>query len=421
MLIDQDEMKGQTVARKGSGVSRERLGAIGIGVATLAAVGFLFYGETNKTPRSMINQDGEVFKTGRGGIEAPAEPRKGAGRIVMQPTAEPAQAPPTQPAAPAVDLEELRRQEAARLAAEEAARRAAAEAAERERRLSSPMILVDQGMPPAVAHEAETVGKAGGANAAILDKDENAAWGAATANKSVETARASRNARMDATVLQGSIIRGSLHSAIQSDLPGMVRANVGEDVWSADGRRVLIPKGSFLMGEYRSGLARGQTRVFVIWSRVVTPSGLSVDVGSPGTDYLGRAGLAGEVDRHYFERFGSSVLLSIIGGGAAYVAGLGGANSAATTTTGVDARALAAQTLSQEMTKTAQMALQESINIPPTVHVDQGTDIIVMVRRDLDFSRFYPDPVAVALKELKRGGGFYGTGLAPAQGLVRKP
>lgn len=416
MLIDNQDVQQPTVAKKGAGVSRERLGAVMIAGGAAAFVGFLVFGDNGKAPRSMIDPQGEVFKAGRGGVEAPPEPRKAAGRIKLEPTPE-----PVAPAAPAVDLEELRRQEAARLAAEEAARRAAAEAAERERRLASPMILVDQGSPVAEAREGEGGGKAGGSDAAILSKDENAAWGAATASKSVEVARASHNARMDATVLQGTIIRGSLHSAIQSDLPGMVRANVGEDVWSADGRRVLIPKGAWLMGEYRSGLARGQTRVFVIWNRVVTPDGLSVDVGSPGSDYLGRAGLAGEVDRHYFERFGSSVLLSVIGGGAAYVAGLGGANSTASTTTGVDARALAAQTLSQEMTKTAQIALQESINIPPTIHVDQGTDILVMVRRDLDFRKFYPDPVAVALKELKRGGGVYGAGAWTAQGLVRKP
>ncbi|MGQ4828530.1 TrbI/VirB10 family protein, partial [Enterococcus faecalis] len=78
-----------------------------------------------------------------------------------------------------------------------------------------------------------------------------------------------------------------------SDLPGFVRAVVSRDVTGFDGNRVLIPAGSRLIGQYRSGLAAGQSRAFVIWTRMIRPDGVSVALGSPVTDTLGRAGLGG--------------------------------------------------------------------------------------------------------------------------------
>ena len=419
--VDNQEIRAiETVAQPPARVSRERLGGIGIAAGAVLLIGYVMTGGGGKGGKNITDADGEAFKSGVAGMSAPADVAKNVGRLVIEPTKE------AQPAgAPAVDLEELRRQEAARLAAEEAARRAAAEAADRERRLMSPLVVVDNSEAPATAQGGD--GKAPDSPVSF-DEDKNRAWGRGVGSAGVETARASRNSRLDAFILQGTIIRGALHTAIQSDLPGMVTANVSEDVWSADGRRVLIPKGSRLVGEYRSGLARGQTRVFVIWTRVMTPAGLSVEVASGGTDYLGRAGLTGEVDRHYFERFGSSVLLSVVGGGASYLAGVGGSGASAATSTvqtpAQQGQALAAQTTSQEMTKLASAALSESINIPPTIHVDQGETIIVLVKRDLDFSKFYPDPVTEALRELKYGGRgavVRGSGVGAAQGLVRKP
>ena len=231
---------------------------------------------------------------------------------------------------------------------------------------------------------------------------------------------ATQNRRIDALVAQGTMIRGVLETAIQSDLPGMVRAVTAEDVWSFDGRRVLIPQGTRLIGEYKSGLATGQTRVFIVWTRVLRSDGVSVMLGSTGTDDIGRTGLTGEVDEHYMQRFGSAILLSIVGGGSQYVAGMGqGANSyggvvssydpatGVTTTTQANPQTaqgqqIAAQTVSQNMNTIAGEALQNSLHIPPTIDVDQGTRIMIFVRRDLDFSSLYPDPVREMVKALKR-------------------
>ncbi len=246
-----------------------------------------------------------------------------------------------------------------------------------------------------------------GAQQAVADKDPNSQFLRAKAAEGVETSRATQNRRIDALVAQGTMIRGVLETAIQSDLPGMVRAVTTEDVWSFDGRRVLIEKGTRLIGEYKSGLAVGQTRVFIVWTRVLRSDGVSVMLGSTGTDDIGRTGLTGEVDEHYFQRFGSAILLSIVGGGSQYIAGMGqgvgsydpalGANQQ-----GAYGQQIASQAVSQNMNTIAGEALRNSLTIPPTINVDQGTRIMIFVRRDLDFSSLYPDPVREMVKALKQ-------------------
>ena len=244
------------------------------------------------------------------------------------------------------------------------------------------------------------------------------------AENDVVRARATKNHRTDALVPQGFMIRGILETAISSDLPGNVRATTTEDVYSFDGRRVLIPKGTMLTGEYRSGLNRGQSRIFIVWTRMLRADGVSLMLGSYGTDSLGRSGLTGEVDKHFLDRFGNAALLTITGGVAQFVSQLGQNNNNQATnqtyafdpTSGtlipiagtsssnqiaLNARSIGAQTMSQSIQKMAEEALKDEINIPPTIYVDQGTRIIVFVKRDLDFSDLYPDPVKEALYELK--------------------
>jgi len=172
------------------------------------------------------------------------------------------------------------------------------------------------------------------------------------------------------------MIRGVLETAIQSDLPGFIRAQVSDDVYSFDGAKLLIPKASRLIGQYRSGLVRGQTRLFVIWTRVIRPDGASIAIGSPGTDTLGRAGLSGDLDTHFFKRFGASVLLSLIDGAIA--------REIEQARTQPD-NSVAFENSADALNRAAEIALDNAINIPPTIHVDQGTPIQVFVAQDLDF------------------------------------
>jgi type IV secretion system protein VirB10 len=111
---------------------------------------------------------------------------------------------------------------------------------------------------------------------------ENEAFGARVGNAGVDTASATRIADLTNTVTQGTLIPAILETAIDSDLPGYVRAVVSQDVKSFDGRRVLIPRSSRLIGQYKSGLAAGQTRAYVMWTRLIRPDGVSVALASPG-------------------------------------------------------------------------------------------------------------------------------------------
>jgi len=192
-----------------------------------------------------------------------------------------------------------------------------------------------------------------------------------------ETVYASRIRNGSDVVVQGTMIRGVLETAIQSDLPGFIRAEVAHDVYSFDGSQRLIPKGSRLVGQYKSGLARGQARLYVVWTRLVRPDGVSVDLGSPGTDLLGRSGLSGDLDTHFFKIFGASTLLSLVDGvidvAVARAKRRNGDGDTIYSGAGSDA------------SNASEIALENSIDIPPTIAIDQGTPIQVFVAKDLDF------------------------------------
>ena len=203
------------------------------------------------------------------------------------------------------------------------------------------------------------------------------------------------------------MIRGFLQTAVNTDLPGMLRAVVQENVYSLDGRRVPFRRGRILVGEYRSGLARGQKRVFVVWNRIIRSDGMSVEIASPGADRLGRAGITGKVDTHFVERFGAAVMLSVLGGAAEFVASLSGAQTGRTVTetdpTTGEARTIATGRISDGLQEIANEAFQDLSKIPPTIYIAQGTEITVYTRRDLDFSDFYVDPVQQELARMKHG------------------
>jgi type IV secretion system protein VirB10 len=395
---------------------------------TAIALGLLWYAASRKKPPA--NASDETFHTanvqpGTSFSPPPAPPDMNKFTIptppqVVPPTAPPPVALPEPPAviippapvqqAVAPDDSETRRQaELERQRKEEEAKRLA--------RIRSPMLVVNEKTgSPSVDGAAKIAasGKEEDSNRRFLNDAEGA----------VLTAHAQQIQRIDALVPQGYMIKGVLETAIQSDLPGMVRASTSEDVYSFDGRRVLIPKGTMLTGEYRSGVLRGQTRVFVVWTRMLRADGVSLMLGSYGTDQLGRSGLTGDVDNHFLQRFGGAALLTITGGVAQFVAALGNFRNSQptqfvldpTTNTLVPINAvtqnqivanggqIAAQSMSQGITKMAEMALSNDINIPPTINVDQGTRIIVFVKRDLDFSDLYPDPVKEALYELRHPG-----------------
>jgi type IV secretion system protein VirB10 len=118
----------------------------------------------------------------------------------------------------------------------------------------------------------------------------------------------------------------------------------------------------------------------VIWSRLLTPEGVSINLGSPGADRLGRGGLEGKADTHFFHRFGAAILLSVIDGAVQALANQ-------STGSGVNGIVISSP---QQAANVATIALQKDIDIPTTITVAPGQAIRVFVARDLDFSDAIP-------------------------------
>lgn len=174
---------------------------------------------------------------------------------------------------------------------------------------------------------------------------------------------------------KGAFIDCTLETAIDSTLPGMTTCVTATDTFSADGSTVLLERGTKLVGETRGQVQQGSARVFVLWNEARTPTGVVIPLASPGTDELGRAGVTGHVNRHFFERFGAAILISMIDGVVqAAVQSSGGGTVIYNPTTTQDI-----------MTE----VLRSTVSIPPTVTKDNGDRIQVLVARDLDFRTVY--------------------------------
>jgi type IV secretion system protein VirB10 len=234
----------------------------------------------------------------------------------------------------------------------------------------APVMVFDNSAMPA-AQASATPGAANGTgftpskSTPSVSGNENDQFAMRIGDGSAEVATAQQLSNPATTVTQGTLIPAVLETAIDTDLPGYVRAVVSRDVKSFDGSHVLIPRSSRLIGQYKSGLSAGQTRAYVIWSRLIRPDGASVALASPAVDFSGTSGLAGKVDSHFLKRFGAAALLTVIGGlsavGSGSVVLSGGQNAAG-------------------------VAAQGSAQIPPTIRVPQGQPIRVFTARDLDFS-----------------------------------
>ena len=174
---------------------------------------------------------------------------------------------------------------------------------------------------------------------------------------------------------KGAFVDCTLETAIDSTLPGMTTCITATDTFGVDGSTVLMERGSKLVGETRGEAHQGQARIFVLWTEARTPTGVIVPLASPGTDELGRSGLPGEVNRHFFQRFGAAILISVIDGA---VQGE------------IASRSNGAVIVNPSTSQDVMMeVLKDTINIPPTITKAQGDRIQVFVARDLDFRGVY--------------------------------
>lgn len=175
---------------------------------------------------------------------------------------------------------------------------------------------------------------------------------------------------------KGAFIDCTLETAIDSSLPGLTTCVTATDTFGADGKVVLLERGTKLVGETRGEVRQGTARVFVLWTEARTPTGVVVPLASPGTDELGRSGLPGVVDRHFLDRFGAAILISMIDG-TIQAAGQsrGGGGTVVYNPTNA----------SDVVTE----VLKSTVNIPPTVRKQNGDRIQILVARDLDFRSVY--------------------------------
>lgn len=176
---------------------------------------------------------------------------------------------------------------------------------------------------------------------------------------------------------KGAFLDCTLETAVDSSLPGMTTCVTATDTFGADGSVVLLERGTKLVGETRGDVRHGSARVYVLWTEARTPDGVVVPLASPGTDELGRAGLPGEVNRHFWERFGAAILVSVIDGAV---------QAAVQRSSNGDGTVIVNPSTSSDiMTE----VLRSTINIPPTVTKQHGDRIAVLVARDLDFRSVY--------------------------------
>jgi type IV secretion system protein VirB10 len=176
---------------------------------------------------------------------------------------------------------------------------------------------------------------------------------------------------------KGAFIDCTLETAINSTLPGMTTCITATDTFSSDGTVVLLERGTKLIGETRGQVQQGAARVFVLWTEARTPTGIVVPLDSPGADELGRSGLSGEVNRHFWDRFGAAILIST----------LDGAVQAAVESGSRGGGAVIYNPSTSESVVTD--VLKNSVNIPPTITKRNGDRIQVFVARDLDFRSVY--------------------------------
>jgi type IV secretion system protein VirB10 len=176
---------------------------------------------------------------------------------------------------------------------------------------------------------------------------------------------------------KGAFIDCTLETAIDSTLPGMTTCVTASDTFGVDGKVVLLERGTKLVGETRGQVQQGTARLFVLWTEARTPTGVIVPLDSPAADELGRAGLAGTVERHFWERFGAALFISTIDG--AVQAAVQSSNHGNGT---VIYNPSATQDVATEV-------LKSTLNIAPTVRKDNGDRIQILVARDVDFAGVY--------------------------------
>jgi type IV secretion system protein VirB10 len=177
------------------------------------------------------------------------------------------------------------------------------------------------------------------------------------------------------TLFAGTIIPGVLITGINSDLPGQIEGQISQNVYdTVTGRILILPQGTKLLGSYDSRITYGQSRVLVVWTRIIRPDGSNIDLeGMPGTDMSGYAGVTGDINRHLARILTAVVLGSVIQAGA----------SAGTSYTDPTFAGLARQGAGQGVNEATQQVVRKELQLQPTITVKPGERFVVFTTKDI--------------------------------------
>lgn len=183
------------------------------------------------------------------------------------------------------------------------------------------------------------------------------------------------------TLSKGTVIECILETRVDTTVPGMTSCVIPRNIYSMNGRVLLVEKGTKAIGEYQGAVQNGLARIFMLWTELRTPNGVSIAINSPTADSLGGSGMGGYVDYHWWKRFGNALMFSMVQDGFQYIV-----NSANNSTNNGYVTYENTQNGMEEIIKEA---MQQSGNIPPTLIKNQGEKVSIFVARDLNFSSVY--------------------------------
>lgn len=185
-------------------------------------------------------------------------------------------------------------------------------------------------------------------------------------------------------LMKGTSIPCVLRTKIVSTHKGFVTCQISKNIYSANGKTLLIERGSKVFGEQNVEIKQGQSSVFVLWTRVETPKNISVNLESPAAGQLGETGIGANVNNHFWKRFGGAIMLSLIQDAIS-----AGSTRLEKSGEGQGDNNTSVQSTTRATESMAEKALDNTINIPPTATIPQGTLLNILVVRDVDFGGVY--------------------------------
>lgn len=173
----------------------------------------------------------------------------------------------------------------------------------------------------------------------------------------------------------------AMTSRVVNELPGFCSCVLTQDLYSSDGTVLLAERGTQMDGEYGIAGAIGNRRLFMIWNRGRTPGGVTIDLQSPATDTLGTSGVEGYLENRWFDRIGAAMMISVMKD----VIAIEQAKRTPPNTNSTGNYSNSVQAGQQ----LAEQVLKQTINIRPTLYINEGERIGIYVARDIDFSNVY--------------------------------